>query len=98
MFSNNNKIAESHCSMNYYISARLVEVGSRLTPDLRQTRPADVLVADWESCVGCHCSLTTHPYCAALLSGAAPAATKQRKHIGNDPKCRELGWVCSSGC
>ena len=30
-------------------SARLgvkVEVGSRLTPDLRQTRPADVLVAD----------------------------------------------------
>ena len=32
-------------------SARLgvkVEVGSRLTPDLRQTRPADVLVADWE--------------------------------------------------
>ena len=25
-----------------------VEVCSRLTPDLRQTRPADVLVADWE--------------------------------------------------
>ena len=32
-------------------SARLgvkVEVGSRFTQDLRQTRPADVLVADWE--------------------------------------------------
>ena len=25
-----------------------VEVGNRLTPDLRQTCPADVLVADWE--------------------------------------------------
>ena len=25
-----------------------VEVGSRLTPDLRQTHPANVLVVDWE--------------------------------------------------
>ena len=25
-----------------------MEVGSRLTPDLRQSRPADVLVVDWE--------------------------------------------------
>ena len=44
-----------------------VEVGSRLTLDLRQTRPADVgsgLEERKTSCVGCHCSLTTYPCCA----------------------------------
>ena len=24
----------------------------------------------------------------------AAAASEQRKHIANDPKCQELGWVC----
>ena len=57
--------------VGFYHSAHLgvkVEVGSQLTHDLRQTRPADVLVAEWERgrpvAVGCHCSLNTHPCCA----------------------------------
>ena len=29
-----------------------------------------------------------------MTAGAAAAASKQRKHIANDPKCQELGWVC----
>ena len=29
-----------------------------------------------------------------MTTGAAAAASKQRKHIANNPKCLELGWVC----
>ena len=29
-----------------------------------------------------------------MTAGAAAAASEQRKHIANDPKCQELGWVC----
>eukprot|EP00731_Ephydatia_muelleri_P011203 Em0006g97a len=31
---------------------------------------------------------------AGMTAGAAAAASEQRKHIANDPKCQELGWVC----
>ena len=85
-------------------SARLgvkVEVGSRLTPDYRQTRPADVLVADWERGRPAAWDVTVaSPLTPAVLNeagmtaGAAAAASEQRKHIANDPKCQELGWVC----
>ena len=82
-------------------SARLgvkVEVGSRLTPDLRQTRPADVFGSGLgerkTSCVGCRCSLTTHPALLIEAEMTAAAASEQRKHIANDPKYQELGWVC----
>ena len=85
-------------------SARLgvkVEVGSRLTPDLRQTRPADVLVADWErGRPAAWDVIVASPLTPAVLNeagmtaGAAAAASEQRKHIANDPKCQELGWVC----
>ena len=85
-------------------SARLgvkIEVGSRLTPDLRQTRPADVLVADWERGRPAAWDVTVaSPLTPAVLNeagmtaGAAAAASEQRKHIANDPKCQELGWVC----
>ena len=78
-----------------------MEVGSRLTPDLRQTRPADILVADWERGRPAVWDVTvTSPLTPAVLNeagmtaGAAAAASKQRKHIANDPKCQELGWVC----
>ena len=27
-------------------------------------------------------------------AAAAAAASEKRKHIANDPKCQELGWVC----
>ena len=29
-----------------------------------------------------------------MTAGAAAAASEQRKHIANDPKCQELGWAC----
>ena len=85
-------------------SARLgvkVELGSRLTPDLRQTCPADVLVADWERGRPAAWDVTVaSPLTPAVLNeagmtaGAAAAASEQCKHIANDPKCQELGWVC----
>ena len=28
-----------------------------------------------------------------MTAGAVAAACEQRKHIANDPKCQELGWV-----
>ena len=31
---------------------------------------------------------------AGMTAGAAAAASEQCKHIANDPKCQELGWVC----
>ena len=31
---------------------------------------------------------------AGMTAGAAAAASEQHKHIANDPKCQELGWVC----
>ena len=78
-----------------------VEVGSQLTSDLRQTRPADVLVADWERGRPAAWDVTVaSPLTPAVLNeagmtaGAAAAASEQRKHIANDPKCQELGWVC----
>eukprot|EP00731_Ephydatia_muelleri_P025238 Em0017g321a len=74
-----------------------VEVGSRLTPDLRQTRPADVLVADWErGRPAAWDVIVASPLTPAVLNeagmtaGAAAAASEQRKHIANDPKCQEL--------
>ena len=85
-------------------SARLgvkIEVGSRLTPDLRPSRPVDILVADWERGRPAAWDVTVaSPLTPAVLNeagmttGAAAAASEQCKHIANDPKCQELGWVC----
>ena len=29
-----------------------------------------------------------------MFSGSAALATEGRKHKANDPKCKELGWLC----
>ena len=76
-----------------------MEVGSRLTPDLRQTRPANVLVADWERGRPAAWDVTvTSPLTPTVLNDAgmitAAATAQQRKHIANKPKCQELGWEC----
>ena len=93
--------------VNFCHSAHLgvkVEVGSRLTPALRQARPTDVLVADWERGRPAAWDVTVaSPLTPAVLNEAAgmtaAAASEQRKHSANDPKCQELGLgVCSSGC
>ena len=77
-----------------------VESGSGLTPDLSRTRPADVLVLNWER--GKHAALditVTSPLipsiltAASLSEGAAAQEAEARKHRANDPKCSELGWV-----
>ena len=71
-----------------------MEVGSLLTPDLRQIRPADVLVADWERGRPAAWDITvTSPLTPAVLNeagmtaGAAAATSEQRKQLANDPKC-----------
>eukprot|EP00731_Ephydatia_muelleri_P014233 Em0007g1543a len=78
-----------------------VESGSGITPDLSRTRPADVLVLNWER--GKHAALNitvTSPLipsiltAASLSEGAAAEESEVRKHRANDPKCSELGWVC----
>ncbi|KAL5500007.1 hypothetical protein EMCRGX_G011492 [Ephydatia muelleri] len=78
-----------------------VESGSGITPDLSRTRPADVLVLNWER--GKHAALditVTSPLipsiltAASLSEGAAAEEAEVRKHRANDPKCSELGWVC----
>eukprot|EP00731_Ephydatia_muelleri_P006859 Em0003g1107a len=78
-----------------------VESGSGITPDLSRTRPADVLVLNWER--GKHAALditVTSPLipsiltAASLSEGAAAEEAEVRKRRANDPKCSELGWVC----
>ena len=69
-----------------------------MVADLRQSHPADVLVADWERGRPAAWDVTVaSPLTPAVLNEegmTADAASKQRKHIANDPKCQELGWVC----
>ena len=31
---------------------------------------------------------------AGVSAGSAALATESRKHKANDPKCKELGWLC----
>ena len=65
-----------------------VESGSGITPDLSHTRPADVLVLNWER--GKHAALDI----TVISEGAAAEEVEVRKHRANDPKCSELRWVC----
>ena len=78
-----------------------VESGSGITPDLSRTRPADVLVLNWER--GKHAAFNitvTSPLipsiltAASLSEGVTAEEAEVRKHRANDPKCSELGWVC----
>ena len=78
-----------------------VESGSGLTPDLSHTRPADVLVLNWERVKHAALDITvTSPLipsiltAASLSEGAAAEEAEARKHRANNPKCSELGWVC----
>ena len=74
-----------------------VESGNGLTPDLSHTRPADVLVLNWER--GKHATFditVTSPLipsiltAASLSEGAAAEEAETRKH---NSKCLELSWV-----
>ncbi|KAL5477540.1 hypothetical protein EMCRGX_G024351 [Ephydatia muelleri] len=65
------------------------------------TRPADVLIAEWDR--GKHAALditVASPLCPAILpeashhSGAAANGAELRKLNANSTKCTELGWTC----
>ena len=76
-------------------------MGSGLTPDLSHTRPADVLVLNWERRKHAAFDITvTSPLiysiltAASLSEGAAAEEAETRKHNINDPKCLELtAWA-----
>ena len=66
-----------------------------------QSRPADVLVPNWDlgKPAAFDLSVTSTLHSSVLLeasvtAGSAALAAENRKHNSNDRKCEELGWVC----
>ena len=79
-----------------------VEAGAGLSTDLSQSRPADILVQDWDRGkpaafdfdISVDSPLNSNVLPAAgARAGAASEAAELRKHTANDAKCAELGWV-----
>ena len=75
--------------------------GSSLDEEGRQTRPADILVQNWEFGKPAALDFTvTSPLNpntlngASVTAGSAASAAEARKHATNDAKCNRLGWVC----
>ena len=69
--------------------------------DNNHSRPADVLVEDWERGQPAALDITvTSPLTpvslkdSSRIAGVAALSAETRKHAANDPKCRELGWIC----
>ena len=78
-----------------------VEAGNGLTADHSHTCPADLLLTNWATGktaafdISVTSPLLTHTLMEAGVSaGSAALATEGRKHKANDPKCKELGWLC----
>ena len=78
-----------------------MEVGSGLGHDERRTRPADVLVPNWDLGKPAAFDLTVaSPLNQSILNeacvtaGSSARVSEQRKHASNDVKCSELGWSC----
>ncbi|KAL5487232.1 hypothetical protein EMCRGX_G019809 [Ephydatia muelleri] len=78
-----------------------MEVGSGLGHDERRTRPADVLVPNWDLGKPAAFDLTVaSPLNQSILNeacvtaGSSARISEQRKHASNDVKCSELGWSC----
>eukprot|EP00731_Ephydatia_muelleri_P002494 Em0001g2494a len=76
------------------------EVGAGLFPDHSQSRPADILLQNWN--LGRPVALdisVVSPLNPSTLAeagatfGAVLEATESRKHQANDEKCSALGWV-----
>ena len=77
-----------------------VEAGAGLSTDLSQSRPADILVQDWDRGKPVDFDISVvSPLNSNVLSaagaraGATSEAAELRKHTVNDAKCAELGWV-----
>ena len=78
-----------------------VEAGCDLTADHSHTRPADLLLTNWATgkTAAFDISVTSPLNTLTLLeagvsAGSAAQATETRKHMANDAKCNELGWLC----
>ena len=78
-----------------------MEVGRGLGRDERRTRPADVLVPNWDLGKPAAFDLTVaSPLNQSILNeacvtpGSSARVSEQRKHASNDVKCSELGWSC----
>ena len=63
-----------------------------------QSRPADVLVSNWDlAAFDLSVTSTLHPSVlleVSMTAGSAALVAENRKHKYNDRKCEELGWVC----
>ena len=83
------------------LSAHL-EVGCGWGQDNSRTRPADILVTNWDCGTSAAFDITVASQLnsinmleAGMYQGvSAKAAEHHRKHTENDPKCVELGWRC----
>ncbi|KAL5457666.1 hypothetical protein EMCRGX_G034950 [Ephydatia muelleri] len=83
-----------------HLSVR-VEAGHSMYRDNNHSRLADVLVEGWERSQPAALDITvTSPLTPVSLkessrfAGVAALSAETRKHAVNDPKCRELGWMC----
>ena len=77
-----------------------VEVGAGLFPDHSQSRPADILLQNWNlgRPVALDISVVSPLNSSTLAETGATfravfEATESRKHQANDEKCSALGWV-----
>ena len=78
-----------------------LEIGYGSGGDFSNSRPADFLVPNWTLGKPAAFDLTVVSPLnsntlieAGATSGSAAGKAEVRKHNANDPKCRELGWVC----
>ena len=89
-----------HFAMHLYqLTLMLDVVGGSV--DKSNTRPADILVSNWDGSVSAAFDISvTSPLNSSLVvescmsSGVAARATEKRKHLQNDAKCKQLGWRC----
>ena len=77
-----------------------VEAGNDLTADHSHTHPADLLLTNWATgkTAAFDISVTSPLNTLTLLeagvsAGSAAQAPETRKHMANDAKCNELGWL-----
>eukprot|EP00731_Ephydatia_muelleri_P008724 Em0004g1062a len=78
-----------------------LEVGSGWGQESSRTRPADILVTNWDNGISAAFDVTgASPLNsstiteAGMYSGVAARAAELRKHTQNDSKCAELSWKC----
>ena len=82
------------------LSAHL-EVGCGWGKDNARTRPADILVTNWDCGTSAAFDITvTSPLNslnmleAGMYQGVSAKSAEHRKHTENDPKCVALAWRC----